>query len=113
MTAFSCRSQMGDNMRKSILIVAFGLICIWLVIGCSDQGKNVISGNGVITFVALEGGCWGIIMDNGAHYGISNLPESFKQEGVRVHISAKLSDTHIYFCLAGDVLIDIIDIRII
>jgi hypothetical protein len=96
-------------MWKFILLAAIGIICVALIAGCSDQGVSVISGNGVITFINLEGGCWGVTMDGENHYGFSNLPESFRQEGLRVRLAAKISESQMSFCQA-DTLIDIINI---
>ena len=98
-------------MKKSILIVVLGIVCIWLVIGCSDKGEKVISGNGVITFTSLEG-CWGILMNDGTPYTIQSLPESFQHEGLRVRITAKLDEPAAAYCEVG-AFIEIIDIRLI
>jgi hypothetical protein len=100
-------------MRKSILMIVLSVACICLIIGCSDLGENLISGNGVITFASIEGGCWGITMDSGKYYAIPSLPEPFRQEGLRVRIAATIDNSQAYFCLVGDGIIDIIEIRII
>ncbi len=97
-------------MGKLIFAIGLGIICFVLVSGCSDQGANLITGNGSIVYSGLEGGCWGIAMDDGNRYGFTILPESFQQEGLRVRISAKLSPAQAVFCLAGDTLIDLVRI---
>jgi hypothetical protein len=103
--------QAEDNMGKLILAIGLSIVCIALVYGCSDKGENVISGNGSIIYQSLEGGCWGITMDDGNRYGFLILPEAFQQVGLRVRISAKLSEPYAAYCKAADIIIDIIDIR--
>ncbi|HBZ00923.1 MAG TPA: hypothetical protein DEO84_06330 [candidate division Zixibacteria bacterium] len=98
-------------MRNSILIAAASIACVCLIIGCSDKGENVISGNGVITYISLEG-CWGIMMDDGMHYTVYNLPESFRHEGLRVRITANRIEPAAFYCQVGP-FIEIIDIRLI
>jgi hypothetical protein len=100
-------------MRKSILIAAMSIACVCLIIGCSDKGEKVISGKGVITFTDLEGGCWGITLDSGKDYGISLLPEPFRQEGLRVRISAIMEESTAGFCQVRDGIVDILEIKII
>jgi hypothetical protein len=100
-------------MRKSFLMIVLSVACISLFFGCSDKGENVISGNGVITFTNLEGGCWGITLDSGKDYGISLLPEQFRQEGLRVRISAIMEESTAGFCQVRDGIIDILEIKII
>jgi len=98
-------------MKKTILTVLLGIVFIGLLIGCSDQGKYNISGNGVITYISLEG-CWGIMMDDGMHYTVYNLPESFRHEGLRVRITANRIEPAAFYCQVGP-FIEIIDIRLI
>jgi hypothetical protein len=98
-------------MGKLIFAIGLGIICMALVYGCGDKGENVIQGNGNIIYSSLEGGCWGIAMDDGNRYGFLILPESFQQAGLRVRISAKLSEPHAAYCQTADIIIDIIDIR--
>jgi hypothetical protein len=97
-------------MRKLIFAIGLGIICFVLVGGCSDQGDDVIRGNGTIIYTSLEGGCWGIALDGSIHYTFENLPESFRNEGLRVSISAKLTEPHAVFCDLGP-FINVIDIR--
>lgn len=96
-------------MSKFFLLAGFGLLL--LTVSCSDQGRDVISGAGTIIYSSLEGGCWGIDLDNGIQYEFRNLPDIFKNEGLRVRIAAQLSRGQASYCYFSSAIIDIIDIR--
>ncbi|MCD6563489.1 MAG: protease complex subunit PrcB family protein, partial [Thermoproteales archaeon] len=51
--------------------------------------EEVISANGTIEYISLEGGFYGIVTDEGEKYLPLNLPEEFKKEGLRVWFKAK------------------------
>ncbi|NVM00952.1 MAG: hypothetical protein HWN67_01330 [Candidatus Helarchaeota archaeon] len=51
--------------------------------------KNLISINGTIKHLKLEGGFYGIIGDDGNHYKPIKLAGEFKKDGLKVHIEAK------------------------
>ncbi|MCD6192352.1 MAG: hypothetical protein J7L26_02650, partial [Candidatus Aminicenantes bacterium] len=58
--------------------------------GDFQGGKEIISTNGTIKYVSLEGGFYGIETDKGEKYLPLNLPEEFKKDGLRVWFKAKL-----------------------
>jgi hypothetical protein len=71
-----------------MVYLAGGALAFALV-GCdvTDVGEADISGNGVVTFVAVEGGCWTI--DAGAErYEPINLDEAFQVDGLAVVFEA-------------------------
>jgi hypothetical protein len=95
-------------MKIIVLAVALGLLL--LAVACSDQGEEAISGIGTITYSALEGGCWGINFDHGEQYEFIDLPDSFKQDRLRVRVAAQLSQGQVSFCNLGP-RIDIVEIH--
>ncbi|MEI6293275.1 MAG: hypothetical protein WCP36_06310 [Methanomicrobiales archaeon] len=50
--------------------------------------KATIETTGTVTWVALEGGFYGIIADDGTQYDPLNLPEKYLQDGLRIRFSA-------------------------
>ena len=70
-----------------ILISVSGLL---FLPGCLDE--EVVKGTGRIQYVDLEGGFYGIISDDGAHYDPVNLPEDFMEDGLRVRCTLKILD---------------------
>ena len=44
---------------------------------------------GTVVHVGVEGGFWGIIGDDGKHYDVSNLPEEFRHQDLRVRLTGK------------------------
>ena len=57
--------------------------------GYFQEEKEIISTNGTIKYVSLEGGFYGIESDKGEKYLPLNLPEEFKKDGLRVWFKAK------------------------
>jgi hypothetical protein len=54
----------------------------------SAMKQERISFTGKIVFVPLEGGFYGIVGDDGQQYDPANLPEAFRQDGLRVEAEA-------------------------
>ncbi|MEK6840326.1 MAG: hypothetical protein AABX79_00005, partial [Nanoarchaeota archaeon] len=78
-----------------------------------DENETIsdISGNGVIQFVDIEGGCWKIVADNGTNYEPTNLNESFKQDGLEVEFEGKLQEDMASICQIGT-LIELTEIEV-
>ncbi|RKZ02381.1 MAG: hypothetical protein DRQ10_00100, partial [Candidatus Hydrothermota bacterium] len=51
--------------------------------------KEIISTNGTVRYIPLEGGFYGIETDKGEKYLPFNLPDEFKKDGLRVWFKAK------------------------
>ena len=56
------------------------------VVPLTDRPIEVM---GTVKHIELEGGFWGIVTDKGESYDPMNLPESLKQDGLRVHFWLK------------------------
>ncbi len=77
------------------LIIVFALIGAVIAGGCvafggEDTSTGHISGNGTVTYVDLEGGFYGIVADDGERYLPENLPEDYRQDGLRVTFDADI-----------------------
>ena len=51
-----------------------------------------VKAKGVVKRIALEGGFWGIVADGGVKYDPRNLPEKFRQDGLRVRFEGRVVD---------------------
>jgi hypothetical protein len=74
-------------MKRMVSMTA--LVLVFALGGCdvTDVGEAAFSGSGVVTFVAVEGGCWTI--DAGAEqYEPINLAAAFRVDGLVVTFEA-------------------------
>jgi len=53
---------------------------------------RIVTGTGLVLYVDIEGGFYGIVDDLGERYDPSNLPEDFKVDSLRVHYRATVTD---------------------
>ena len=51
--------------------------------------KDVIVITGTVTQVEAEGSFWGVVTDDGKQYEVTNLPNEFKKQGLRVKVVGK------------------------
>ena len=72
--------------KQLILLTAIILITITMFSGCQEE--NILQDTGVIKYVDLEGGFYGIITDTQEQYKPINLPEGFKQDNIRIEFKA-------------------------
>ncbi len=97
-------------MKRFILTLTLAIGLLLLITSCGDLGdndNNVIFGTGTITYSSIEGGCWGIHMDQGTFYEFNDLPDSYRQDGLRVKLQARQSRRFITYCYSSDGIIDI------
>jgi len=80
---------MKESFIVGVLVILFlsALLIAWNFQKASEKG--VISANGTIKYIPLEGGFYGIVTDKGERYLPLNLPEEFKEDGLRVWFKAK------------------------
>lgn len=74
--------------RHGIAITAT-IFLVSLLHSCAAQEQKTISGTGSIKYIGLEGGFYGIVADDGKRYDPVNLPEEFRQDGLRVRIELR------------------------
>ena len=66
-------------------ILAMGLILLLgAVIPACAQTKCGVKGTGMITYLEMEGGFFGIKTDSGAHYRPLDLSEKYRRHGLRI-----------------------------
>jgi len=58
---------------------------------------------GVVKFINLEGGFYGIVGDTGQKYDPSNLPDKFKKDGMKVRFTAKEKKGAVSFRMWGKI----------
>ena len=56
----------------------------------SADSSDTIEFNGIVKHMSLEGGFYAIIADDGTQYKPISLPDAFKQDGVKVKVTARL-----------------------
>ena len=79
--------------------------------GCiMDQGQDLIESAGTVKFIALEGGFYGIIGDDGKKYDPVNLATEYRQDGLRIRFTAKPAKDQVSFHMWGE-LIEILTIE--
>jgi len=80
------------NKKIPIAIMILGITLLSFLICWNFQNisfSEVISANGTIEYIPLEGGFYGIVTDEGEKYLPLNLPEEFKKDGLRIWFKAK------------------------
>ncbi len=99
------------NKEKWILLAFITVIGIGtLVSGCTTQETSEISKTGMVRFISLEGGFYGIISDDNEHYDPLNLDPEFQEDGLRVYFKAKISENQTSIHVWG-IVIEIISIE--
>jgi hypothetical protein len=86
-----------------------GLICVVLLLGAgacrtaSENGEALPERwiTGTVKYVDLEGGFYGIVDDQGKRYDPVNLPEAFKEDGLRVKCHIKKLPERMSFHMWG------------
>lgn len=80
----------GKILTGAVLVLA---ACCLLGAGCVTEEPPVdVSGIGVVTYIDLEGGFYGIIADDGREYLPMNLPEELKVDGTEVVFAGEIRD---------------------
>jgi hypothetical protein len=74
-------------MKKQILTLVFFILPGVVLCGCIDN--NIVTGEGVIRYIELEGGFYGIISED-QRYDPINLPEDFKEDGLKIEFKLKI-----------------------
>ncbi len=63
--------------------------------------QEVVEFLGKVMHVSIEGGFWGLISDEGAKYDPGTLPPSYREEGLRVRVKAKILRDVVTFRMWG------------
>lgn len=84
--------------RTTILAATLGVLATGLA-ACTvfTAGPDGVLAVGVVEFVSVEGGCWTIRTD-GTRYRPTDLPEAFREDGLRVLFEGEPRDDVASFC---------------
>ena len=103
-------------MKPVLYSVMFLLLSVVVVVtaGClspgGGDGEETISGTGVVTYIDLEGGFYGVVSDDGEKYDPINLGAEFQVDGLRVSFEVKIREdmvsTHMWGTLVEIVKIE-------
>lgn len=74
---------------RNALLLSFMLFS--MVVGC-DEGSENVATTGMITYLSMEGGFYGIITDNGDRYLPENLHTEFQRDSLRVYFEGVVTD---------------------
>ena len=66
--------------------------------------------DGTIRFMNVEGGCWGILGDDGVSYEPTGIPREFLEDGLRVRAALKLRKDLASICMIGKI-VEVLDIK--
>jgi len=79
------------NVNKPLIAaVIAGVLLLSATILTWKGGESVISTKGVIKYIPLEGGFYGIVTEQGKRYVPVNLSAEFKKDGLKVEFKARI-----------------------
>jgi hypothetical protein len=84
-------------VKRVVMYMALAVIAaLVMAAGCVQEGKeenraNLVTGNGTIQFVDLEGGFYGITAGDGSRYYPLDLPPEFEDDGIPVSFSLAIA----------------------
>lgn len=73
---------------SALVIVA--IVSAIVVVNEIKSKEDIVAGTGTVTFLAFEGGFYGIVGDDGEHYDPLNMAQEFKIDGLRVYFEARI-----------------------
>ncbi len=93
---------MKSTLRAIILVLVAAL---W---GCNSSDhvgawEQSVVGTGTVNFVGVESGFYGIVTDDDQKLDPINLPEEYRQEGLRVNFSAVVRPDSVSFYMWGTI----------
>jgi hypothetical protein len=100
------------NKGHSLNILLIGMILLSTIVisGCIEKEK--MTGTGVIKYIDIEGGFYGIFSNDGQKYDPLNLPSEFKQDGLNVRFTFRIAKNAMGIHMWGK-LIYILEIEIV
>ncbi len=78
-----------NSYLRKVLVVGMIILSTIVISGCLE--KDIVIGSGVIKYIDLEGGFFGIISDDGEKYDPLNLPNELKQDGLNVNFKIRIA----------------------
>ena len=111
-----------NRKSKKYILASFGILSIiTLILGLNvyannqdynNGDKQYIITSGIVKYITLEGGFYGIIGDDGVNYDPINLPDNFRIDGLKVVLTAIRREDLCSFHMWG-IIIEIISIQLI
>ena len=84
------------------LVIVFTVSAI-VVVNEIKSKEDIVLGTGTVTFLAFEGGFYGIVGDDGEHYDPLNMAQEFKSDGLRVYFEARILRDTVSFHMWGKI----------
>ena len=103
----------GKNVWRLATLFAVVVVPACGIVGLGDDDdddENEIEGEGVVEFVAVEGGCW-TIRSGDQVYEPLNLPEGLKIDGLEVEFEGEIRTDVASICQIGPI-IDLEEIEV-
>jgi len=100
-------------MRISWSVRPMAVLCFIVCLcccSCLDEDDKVLTVEGTVQYVDVEGGCWRIVGYDGVNYEPVNLPDEFKKDGLAVRFSAKRREDLVSQCMVGQI-VELLGIR--
>ena len=86
-------------MHRLLLTLLFLLpLALPLSCGESSDDKSIVTGDFVIRFDPIEGGCWNLVAMDNTIYGPINLDNVYRIDGLQVIASLELQHNAIIIC---------------
>ena len=78
-------------MRRLVLTLLVLLpLALPSACGESSDDKTIVTGDFVVRFEPIEGGCWGLVATDNTLYSPSNLDNVYRIDGLRVTASLEV-----------------------
>jgi hypothetical protein len=89
-----------NSPRSPFILSIFLLLAVALSPSCGSSEKSEIdvSGNFVVRFDSIEGGCWNLVATDNTIYGPTNLDNAYQIDGLHVTASLQLSHYAVIIC---------------
>lgn len=75
-------------MKSKLYLIAFLFL---FFVGCEDD-QQIVSDEGTIRYLSLEGGFYGIITNNNDYYLPENLDSTFQKDSLRIMFEGFVTD---------------------
>ena len=98
-------------MRSFLLLLAslVSVACASVPVEPLESRKHAVV-DAAVEFLNVEGGCWTIEVSEHVHYLPLNLPQEFRQDGLRVRAEILRRDDYGSTCMVGPV-VEVLSIR--
>jgi hypothetical protein len=72
---------------KILILTLITVICLCIVTASAGEAPTV-NFKGTVRYVAIEGGFWGLVSEDGKNYEPANLGQEFRHDGLAVQVAA-------------------------